>query len=262
MQEGGDPAAERATSGPPPNGYESDATVCSATSGDVAGCCPGVPGRDPGGAIRVRRHQGAAAAVVQGRQNVRTGTSDGTGRAGTSVAMAFVGVAVTVMIALFLWMRSADPAPVVSAGGPVATLAAGSVDGRATSPGASAATSAAVAAVDAAVGSFNGAPSPTGRRAAPAAALEAKATTVLRSLDDTGKPPKGFAAGRTFVNDGRGGAAVLPRADVHARAVTYREFDLNPYRPGSRNGTQRLVMSSDGSVFYTGDNFVTWSRLR
>lgn len=97
---------------------------------------------------------------------------------------------------------------------------------------------------------------------APSAGLRAKSDHVLAVLDATGKPPPGYVGGRQFMNDERGGTTALPRRDRAGRALTYREYDVNPRRPDVNRGPQRLVVGSDGSAYMTGDHYVTWERIR
>jgi len=92
--------------------------------------------------------------------------------------------------------------------------------------------------------------------------VRAKAQAVLDVVDATGRPPKGYVGGRQFLNDGRGGTAALPRRDAAGRALTYHEYDVNPYRQGVDRGPERLVVGSDGSAFWTADHYDTWQRLR
>lgn len=96
----------------------------------------------------------------------------------------------------------------------------------------------------------------------PSAGLRAKSDHVLAVLDATGKPPPGYVGGRQFMNDERGGTTALPRRDRAGRALTYREYDVNPRRPNVNRGPQRLVVGSDGSAYMTGDHYVTWERIR
>lgn len=96
----------------------------------------------------------------------------------------------------------------------------------------------------------------------PSAGLRAKSDHVLAVLDATGKPPPGYVGGRQFMNDERGDTTALPRRDRAGRALTYREYDVNPRRPDVNRGPQRLVVGSDGSAYMTGDHYVTWERIR
>jgi hypothetical protein len=101
-----------------------------------------------------------------------------------------------------------------------------------------------------------------GRIAPTERSLQAKARLVLGSVDATGQAPKGYVGGRPFMNDARGGTASLPRRAPDGRSINYHEYDVNPYRQGVNRGPQRLVVGFDGSAFYTGDHYVTWTRLR
>jgi guanyl-specific ribonuclease Sa len=90
----------------------------------------------------------------------------------------------------------------------------------------------------------------------------ARAEAVLALVEATGKAPPGYVGGRQFMNDGRGGTTALPRAGSDGRLVVYHEYDVNPYVRGVDRGPQRLVVGQDGSAYYTGDHYRTWTRLR
>jgi guanyl-specific ribonuclease Sa len=71
----------------------------------------------------------------------------------------------------------------------------------------------------------------------------------------------GYSGGGTFANDGRGDGEVLPQTDAEGNPITYREWDINPHTPGVNRGPERLVTGSDGSKWYTGDHYGTFSPL-
>ena len=103
-------------------------------------------------------------------------------------------------------------------------------------------------------------------RATPSASLdlggaEQKVLAVLEVIDRTGRAPDGYRGGTQFMNDGRDGGQVLPRRDADGKAVTYREWDVNPYT-GANRGTERLVTGSDGSAWYTNDHYDSFVRIR
>ncbi|MGP4101049.1 ribonuclease domain-containing protein [Nonomuraea sp. KM90] len=77
-----------------------------------------------------------------------------------------------------------------------------------------------------------------------------------------GTPPPGYRGGRTFENDGRGGGEILPRTDADGNAITYEEWDVNPYTRGVNRGEERLVTGSDGSAYYTSNHYETFTRFR
>ncbi|WP_219460856.1 ribonuclease domain-containing protein [Nonomuraea rhizosphaerae] len=77
-----------------------------------------------------------------------------------------------------------------------------------------------------------------------------------------GSPPPGYRGGRTFANDGRGGGTILPRVDANGNAITYREWDVNPYTRGVNGGAERVVTGSDGRAYYTTDHYDTFTQFR
>lgn len=84
---------------------------------------------------------------------------------------------------------------------------------------------------------------------------------VVAAMDATGRPPDGVAQGGRrggtrgqFENaEGR-----LPR---RARGY-YVESDVWPRKQGSSRGAERLVFGREGEVWYTGDHYDTFTRLR
>jgi guanyl-specific ribonuclease Sa len=90
---------------------------------------------------------------------------------------------------------------------------------------------------------------------------EQKVLAVLDVIDRTGRAPDGYRGGTQFMNDGRDGGQVLPRTGADGKAVTYREWDVNPYT-GANRGTERLVTGSDGSAWYTDDHYDSFVRIR
>ena len=75
--------------------------------------------------------------------------------------------------------------------------------------------------------------------------------------DNNGKAPKGYKGGRTFKNIPKNpGDQKLPEGH------TYREYDVNPYKPGVNRGAERIVIGDDGSVWYTNDHYHTFIPLK
>ena len=79
--------------------------------------------------------------------------------------------------------------------------------------------------------------------------IPAKAHAVLKAIQDRdGEPPSGYVGGRTFQNRERR----LPRGH-------YREYDVNPKRPGKNRGSERIVIERrTGKAYYTGDHYRTF----
>jgi guanyl-specific ribonuclease Sa len=77
-------------------------------------------------------------------------------------------------------------------------------------------------------------------------------------VDEHGDALPGYEGGRTFLNIERR----LPQADAQGRRVKYREWDVNPLRPGVNRGAERLVTGSDGSAYYTDDHYDSFRKIR
>jgi guanyl-specific ribonuclease Sa len=76
-----------------------------------------------------------------------------------------------------------------------------------------------------------------------------KARDVLAEIQRrNGVPPPGYVGGRAFGNRERH----LPRG-------TYREYDVNPRRPGKSRGTERIVIEQrTGKAYYSPDHYQTF----
>ncbi len=47
-----------------------------------------------------------------------------------------------------------------------------------------------------------------------------------------------------------------------AKKIRYREFDIHPSAPGVNRGSERLVVGSDRSIYYTDDHYGTFTPLQ
>ncbi|MEV0367833.1 ribonuclease domain-containing protein [Nocardia fusca] len=54
----------------------------------------------------------------------------------------------------------------------------------------------------------------------------------------------------------------LPAADSTGKGIKYQEWDVNPKKPGQSRDAERIVTGSDGSAWYTGDHYDTFTRMR
>ena len=81
------------------------------------------------------------------------------------------------------------------------------------------------------------------------AAVPLKAWDVLAEIQRrNGEPPPGYVGGRTFGNREHR----LPRGK-------YREYDVNPKKPGRSRGTERIVIEErTGKAYYSGDHYETF----
>jgi guanyl-specific ribonuclease Sa len=88
--------------------------------------------------------------------------------------------------------------------------------------------------------------------------VPAKVKPVLKEIDTTGRAPEGYEGGRTFENrEDR-----LPRKDKDRKRIRYREWDVNPKKPGVNRGPERLVTGSDGSAYYSPDHYKSFIKIR
>jgi dienelactone hydrolase len=99
------------------------------------------------------------------------------------------------------------------------------------------------------------APKPAPR---PRTGVPDKVAKVLAHIDRTGEAPDGYEGGRRFGNFER----LLPERDARGRPIRYREWDVNPLRPGVNRGAERLVTGSDGSAHYTADHYRSFTKIR
>ncbi|WP_040774647.1 ribonuclease domain-containing protein [Nocardia pneumoniae] len=95
-----------------------------------------------------------------------------------------------------------------------------------------------------------------------AAGVPERAYATLREIDagrwpDSANAP-GTKGGERWMN--RGGD--LPATDAAGKPITYREWDVNPKQPGRSRDAERIVTGSDGSAWYTGDHYKTFTRMR
>lgn len=79
-----------------------------------------------------------------------------------------------------------------------------------------------------------------------------KAREVLAEIQKrNGEPPPGYVGGRVFGNRERR----LPRGD-------YREYDVNPKKPGKSRGTERIVIERrSGKAYYSRDHYETFTPM-
>jgi guanyl-specific ribonuclease Sa len=92
--------------------------------------------------------------------------------------------------------------------------------------------------------------------------VPAKVATVLMFVDQHERAPDGYEGGRTFHNYGGHGEESLPRRDARGKAISYREWDVNPRVRGKNRGAERLVTGSDGSAYYTSDHYRSFIKIR
>ena len=76
-----------------------------------------------------------------------------------------------------------------------------------------------------------------------------------------GSPPSGYKGNKTYSNTPGKGGQELPKADPSGAPITYKEYDIKPYQKGVNRGSERIVIGSDGKVYYTDDHYETFTEI-
>ncbi|MFI6045182.1 ribonuclease domain-containing protein [Nocardia sp. NPDC051321] len=105
-------------------------------------------------------------------------------------------------------------------------------------------------------------PSAAGPSASRAPGVPVRAYDTLAEIDagrwpDSANAP-GTKGGDRWMN--RGGT--LAAKDAAGKPITYQEWDVNPKQRGRSRDAERIVTGSDGSAWYTGDHYETFTRMR
>ncbi|WP_280261778.1 ribonuclease domain-containing protein [Nocardia wallacei] len=74
--------------------------------------------------------------------------------------------------------------------------------------------------------------------------------------DSAGSP--GTKGGDQWMNR----EGTLAKTDASGKTITYKEWDVNPKKRGQTRDAERIVTGSDGSAYYTGDHYKTFTRMR
>jgi guanyl-specific ribonuclease Sa len=88
--------------------------------------------------------------------------------------------------------------------------------------------------------------------------VAAAAPVRAEYMDKNGEPMAGYEGGRTFGNFERR----LRRTNDCRRRIKYREWGVNPLRPGVNRGAERLITRSDGSAYFIDDHYASFKRTR
>ncbi|QIS09156.1 ribonuclease domain-containing protein [Nocardia arthritidis] len=89
-----------------------------------------------------------------------------------------------------------------------------------------------------------------------------RAYATLREIDAGRWPDSANAPGTKGGDPWMNRAGTLPAKDAAGKAITYREWDVNPKQRGQTRDAERIVTGSDGSAWYTGDHYQTFTRMR
>lgn len=76
------------------------------------------------------------------------------------------------------------------------------------------------------------------------------------ALAHNGATMQGYKGNKTFNNiPASSDAQKLPEG------VAYKEYDVNPYVSGQNRGGERVVIGSDGSLWYTNDHYCSFAKM-
>jgi guanyl-specific ribonuclease Sa len=96
-------------------------------------------------------------------------------------------------------------------------------------------------------------------------AVQGAPDRVVRTLSliDAGEWPAaanapGTSGGRTFRNN----EGQLPSTDSTGARARYREWDVNPKKPGRSRDAERIITGADGSAWYTLDHYRSFHQIR
>ncbi|HEY2154103.1 MAG TPA: ribonuclease domain-containing protein [Isosphaeraceae bacterium] len=92
--------------------------------------------------------------------------------------------------------------------------------------------------------------------------IPATVEAVLRAIDESGQAPPGHVGGGPYHNSGRQGEQLLPKIDRDGDPIAYRTWDVNASGAGRGRGAERLVTGSDGSAYYSPDDYRTFATVR
>ncbi|MEU1985290.1 ribonuclease domain-containing protein [Nocardia sp. NPDC019395] len=89
-----------------------------------------------------------------------------------------------------------------------------------------------------------------------------RAYVTLAEIDAGRWPDSANAPGTKGGIDFRNREGRLPATDGSGKKIAYQEWDVNPKKAGRSRDAERIVTGSDGSAWYTGDHYDTFTRMR
>lgn len=95
-----------------------------------------------------------------------------------------------------------------------------------------------------------------------AAGVPDHAYDTLAEIDAGRWPGSANAPGTKGGDQWMNRAGTLPKTDSSGKGIGYREWDVNPKKAGQSRDAERIVTGSDGSAYYTGDHYKTFTRMR
>jgi len=84
-----------------------------------------------------------------------------------------------------------------------------------------------------------------------------KVKEVYQYIKENGVAKEGYVGGRRFGNYEKH----LPTVDNSNKKIQYTEWDVNPKKKGKNRGTERIVIGSDGSAYYTKNHYNSFLKI-
>ncbi|BCK58460.1 ribonuclease domain-containing protein [Nocardia wallacei] len=94
------------------------------------------------------------------------------------------------------------------------------------------------------------------------AGVPERAYRTLVEIDAGRWPDSAGAPGTKGGDQWMNREGTLARTDSSGKAIAYKEWDVNPKKRGQTRDAERIVTGSDGSAYYTGDHYETFTRMR
>ncbi|MGV9709291.1 ribonuclease domain-containing protein [Gordonia sp. NPDC003424] len=105
-------------------------------------------------------------------------------------------------------------------------------------------------------------PATTATTTSTTAAVPARVTATLALIDAGRWPDAADAPGTKGGTVFRNNEGHLPKTGKNGSPITYREWDVNPKKPGKSRDAERIVTGSDGSAWYTDDHYQSFVMIR
>ncbi|WP_024800385.1 ribonuclease domain-containing protein [Nocardia sp. BMG51109] len=122
--------------------------------------------------------------------------------------------------------------------------------------------SSAVAASGVGKGDASGPPAAAASGSGSAPAVPDRAHRTLAEIDAGRWPGSAGAPGTKGGGRYKNQDEKLSRTDPSGKAITYKEWDVNPKKRDRARDRERIVTGSDGSVHYTDDHYENFTRMR
>lgn len=92
----------------------------------------------------------------------------------------------------------------------------------------------------------------------PSVSIPAEVDDVIKyAQSHNGAAQPGFKGNRVYKNE-----PIEPWHQKLPDGTTYKEYDIYPNVKGQNRGGHRVVIGADGSIWYTNDHYITFTRIK